>query len=203
MRALAISAVLTGAGLVAFAAGGAAGTAANADVIVGNTHAAKYWFPQSAQDCAEGSAAVIIGVLTSHEPTEAAITAYAQSQGWYTPTGGTNAADIPNLYWWGGTVPSTAQATTLAGLEYALGHGSMVVALVNGETIWADLGFTTEVPGPTADHALVVDEINETKGTVTLTDTGNTKSGRLETVPLSVFGTAWATSGDAVVEVVA
>lgn len=182
------------------------------DTVVGNDTTAKYWFAQTSGDCEEAAFDAVYGDIKGSRMHEATVEVEAEKLGvlaipssdgsnWYGPDG---LAKLGAHY----GIKFTLGSHTLKTIEADLKAGDHVIADVNAETIWASLpltafpplqpGYTWDFSQTTvADHALVVDSIDVTAGTVTLTDSGNAKGGAVETVRLSVFAKAMATSGQA------
>lgn len=185
-----------------------ASAATTPDVIVGESvKAAAMTFTQSSGDCEEGAVDVIYGVLKGSRMHEATIVKTAQKLGvldvdpslgsnWFAPDG------IDALFAHYGIV-SKVGSHTIQTIEADLKAGDKIAAFVSAETLWnADLDFIFGAPpagddwapystAEGADHALVLDSIDITKSTATVSDTG---VGKTYTVPLSVFRAAVATS---------
>lgn len=171
------------------------------DVVVGNLDAAKFWAHQTDQDCVEQSARVMIGVLTGKAPTAMAIDTFAQQAGVYTPKEGSDGTMAAAIYAHYGVTANVFYQSTLAQVEGTLAAGGHVVAYVNGPTLWQSVGFTT-AKGTTftdLDHALVIDQIDETTGIMTLTDTG-VPNGATEQVTIATFEKAWVGSAGVVIQ---
>jgi hypothetical protein len=165
---------------------------AHADTIDGNGAASAYWYPQPGNDCEEASANIVYGLMTGARMRAATIDAEAVRLGIYYPATGSAWWLLPELlahY----HIASTQGSHSVATLEADLAAGDHVIAQVNAETIWhaEGLTFTNAQTGP--DHALVVDAVDVSQGTVWLTDTGR-QGGALDAVPMSVFRQAWSTS---------
>lgn len=152
---------------------------------------ALYWYLQTGPTCVEGSANVAIGALTGHRLHATTIDDYATNHGIYLPGIGSYWSRLPELLAHYGR-HATSGTHSLAYLEAALRGGKAAIVAVNGETLWNAEGWTANVPGPDADHALNVDSIAD--GRVWMTDTG-IMGGAHVSVSLGVFRKAWATSG--------
>lgn len=188
--------VFTSAALGVIAVSASHGASAPTQTVVGNLAPATYWYHQTTTDCGEASSAVVIGALTGTAPTDSAILGYAAGAGLY--NGGTEIVNIPTILRHYG-VTALAEQMTLPQLETALQFGDRVVAGVNAETLWATQGYKV-IPGTTLDHAVVVDQINETTGMVTLTDTG-IPTGRTETISVATFVQAWGPGASVVANI--
>lgn len=160
------------------------------------------WHQQHYGDCAELASEVVIHEETGVELSAARIDAYAQKSGampdglW----GGTYITSIPALLGHYG-VKATLGSHSISTVETDLQAGDRVIAYVDAGMIWnselpvlARYGYGAQGDDGTADHVLVVDAINITNSTVTLTDSGG-PWGASEVVSLSVFKAAWATGG--------
>lgn len=183
--------------------------AATADVIVGNNTGGKYWFTQTSGDCEEAAFDTIYGDVHGYRLHEASVEVAAEKLGvlaipsangsnWFGPDG---IARLGAHY----GIKLTVGAHKIATIEKDLKSGDLVIAQVNAETIWAAIppaDFATPPAGEAwdftdttaPDHAVVVDSIDETARTVTLTDSGQAK-GALETVPITAFNQSMSTSG--------
>lgn len=201
----AVIAAMTVATLAAVVAPASAAT----DKVDGNTKAAAYVFTQTTGDCEEGSVDLVYGVINGTRMHEATVIKEAQKLGVL----GTDTAAGSN---WGGSdgvvkllahygIKATVGSHTIQTIEADLAKGDQVIANVNAETLWATIPVNTlfgtppageawvpETPGSVADHALVLDSVDVTKSTATVSDTG---AGLTYTVPLATFRTAVATSG--------
>lgn len=172
-------------------AGEYSAVATTTDTIVGNNAAAAYWFPQTSEDCLEAAFDTLYGLHTGARMREVTVVNEALKLGVLVSTAkGSTWAKLPVLaHHYGMTI--TLGTHKIATIEADLAAGHHVIAAVNGATIWAAAGYGT-IPGTKSDHAVVVDSINITAGTVTLTDSATRP---LETVPLAVFDRAVATGG--------
>ena len=85
---------------------------------------------------------------------------------------------------------------TLARLEGYLDQGRSVILGVDADPIWHYQDGTSQGPAP---HAVMITSIDESTGTVTLSDTGNPHGGNEERVPLKVFMYAWGEQGNQLV----
>lgn len=200
-----ITKTLLAAGLsLALAAVATPAFAGSHDVVVGSNAGAKFWFAQSTGDCEEAAFDTVYGEIKGSRMKESTVIAEAIKLGVLNPNTelGSSWSLLPKLAKHYGIKLTLGSHTTKA-LEADLKAGDHVIAAVNAEQIWASVPpaqFSKPPPGRVwdftqiffPDHALVVDSINETRGTVTLTDSG---SMALETVSLSVFRSAWSTSG--------
>lgn len=181
--------------------------AATVDVIVGSNGGAKYWFTQTSGDCEEAAFDTIYGDVHGYRLHEASVEVAAEKLGvlavpssagsnWFGPDGLVKLAAHYGI-------KMTVGAHTTQTLEKYLAAGDHVMAMVNGETIWANDPTFPPPPAGSAwdftdrgdpDHAVVVDSIDETTGKVTITDSANPKQS-IETVSLTAFRAAWAVSG--------
>ena len=170
----------------------AAPASATTDKIVGNNAAAQFWFQQTTGDCEEAAFDTVYGLIKGTRMHESTVVNEAIRLGVLSP-------DTTLGSSWGGPdglpklaahygIKLTLGAHKLATIEADLAAGDIVVADVNSTTIWNYTNPGEYIQGQTefGDHVVVVDSIDETAKTVTLTDSGP-ETGRLETVPLSVF----------------
>lgn len=212
MKIRRIAAATLAAASIAMLASSPAQAAVKPDVIVGSSSvAASMTFAQTSGDCEEGAADIIYGELNGSRLHEANIEVAAEKLGvlavpsslgsnWAGPDG------IVKLFAHYG-IKSKVGSHTIQTVEADLKAGDKIVAFVNADTIWSTLPVNTVfgtppagqawVPitpdvNPVADHALVLDSINETKSTATLSDTG---IGKTYTVSLATFRAAEAYSG--------
>lgn len=207
MRKLAATAATTAILGVTWASPATAAT----DKVVGNDNGAKFWFAQTSGDCELAAFDTIYGDITGARMHEATVIAEgiklgvvadgnpADGSNWFGPNG---LAKLGAHY----GIKFTLGSHKLATIETDLKAGDRVMAFVNGETIWAAQP-AADLPTPPAgeawdfsdttdaDHALVVDSIDLTAQTVTLTDSGNAKGGALEVVSIATFSKSMATSG--------
>lgn len=181
----------------AFFAGCAQSQAATiGDKIVGNNTAAASWYHQTTDDCVEASVNYIYGAEHhGNRMREATIDTEAVKLGVLNAdtTKGSNWYALPILAAHYGMAFEQGPHT-VATLEKYLAAGDHVIAVVNGELIWHTVNPTYAVTTLDADHALVVDSIDITRATITLTD-GGIPEGRAETIPLAVFRAAWSFGG--------
>lgn len=194
-----IKKVLLAAGLSLGLVAAAEAMPANAgthDVVVGSNSASKFWFLQTTGDCEEASFDYVYGTIKGHRMKESTIDAEAQRLGVLNanPALGSYWLLLPKLSKHYG-ITMTLGVHSTATLEAYLKAGKHVIATVDVERIWnASSAFLAAYPpqpdSGRIDHALVVDSIDETTTMVTLTD-GSVKTGRLETVSLSTFRSAW------------
>lgn len=158
------------------------------------------WHLQHYGDCGEMAAEVVIHEETGVTLSETRIDAYALKSGAMPNglSGGTYITSIPSILGHYG-VKSTEAPHSLTTIEADLKAGNRVIAYVDAGMIWnADLpalaayGYPAQPDNGTPTHLLVLDSINTTAGTATLTDSGG-PWGADEVVPLSVFKASWAT----------
>lgn len=146
---------------------------AASDKIVGNADGAAFVYTQSGGYCEEGAANIVYGELRGSRMHEATIVAEATKLGVYIPAaGGSDWYGLPKLLSHYG-IKSTEGTHTLKTVEADLAAGDRVIAAVNGETLWAAAGYSflnTDFTSP--DHAVVLDEVDETTGRVLVSDTG-------------------------------
>lgn len=168
------------------------------DKIVGSMAADKFTFTQTTGDCEEAAVDAVYGVIKGSRMHEATIIAEAQKLGVLSA----NPADGSNWYGPSGVVKllahygiaSSIGSHTIQTVESDLAKGDLIIANVNAETLW-NSAFPNQyvIDNLTvADHALVLDQIDVTKSTATVTDSA---VGTSYTVPLAVFRAAVATSG--------
>lgn len=205
-RALVATAMVT-----ALSTGWATPSNAATDITVGNNAGAQYWFAQTTGDCELAAFDTIYGEIKGTRMHETTIIAEgirlgvvvdgvpALGSNWFGPNG---LAKLAAHY----GIKMTLGSHKLATIEADLKAGDHIMAFINAETVWATMPLTDLPPLPVgnaydfstqsaADHALVVDSIDETTQTVTLTDSGNAQGGALETVSVAAFSRAVATSG--------
>lgn len=171
------------------------------DHIVGSNVASTYWYNQTTSDCMEAAFnSGIYAPIRGSRMREATVIAEAQKLHVMgaNPAGGSSWSGLPKLAAHYG-IKITLGTHTIETIEADLAAGDHVIAFVDAETIWNNsLDFRAVYPPQAnsnlADHAVVVDSINVTRGTVTLTDSGPS-TGATETVDLAAFGRAVATSG--------
>lgn len=173
----------------------AAGPSFNpADGMYGNpTAAARYWQRQHESDCAEMSAADVIGEITGHEPTEQQIDAVAENArstvhpgAIHTPPGGTSLPDIPVLLAHYGIQSRDTYFNNLSGLERDLAEGHKLIVFVNNGA----LDKPAEKWGP-ASHLVVVTGIDTKHGVVHLNNSIHVEGGNQQ-VSTATFEKAWA-----------
>lgn len=183
----------------ALAFGAVASPAYAATVTVdGTMTAARFTFVQTTGDCEEAAVDAVFGAVTGARMREATIIKEAQKLGVLSA----NPADGSNWFGPSGIVKlmahygiaSTIGSHTIQTIEADLKAGRHVIANVNAETLW-----NSAFPGQyvvddraTPDHAVVLDEVDVTRGTATVTDSA---VGLSYVVPLGVFRAAVATSG--------
>lgn len=201
LRRLAATLALTATAMVAMPT---AHAAAPTDRIVGDVVSASYVWKQHDGDCEEGAAAAIIAAFTGHAVDEGQIEAKAVMAGILPPSRqGSNWGRAPELFTTVG-LHAAIQSLTLAQAELALSSGARLEAAVNAETLWAaavtagqfppaPAGYTWPAfhPGSDADHAVVLDQIDVTAQTATVSDSA---TGTTYTIPLTAWSTAVATS---------
>jgi hypothetical protein len=87
------------------------------------------------------------------------------------------------------------ESGNISDLEHYLDQGRGIVLAVNADDIWYGHNDPSDNLTDTANHALIVTAIDDTRGVVVLSDPGN-PAGNEETVPLAEFEQAWAASGN-------
>jgi len=162
-----------------------------AAAVYGNTAAVKHWQMQTAPDCVEQTIRIVTDELAS-PVSESAVDGYAQRNGWYDPSVGTSGLYWPTVLAHFGVAHSEEGYHSLATVKRDLREGRRVVVVLDGPRVWDLFGYSTPVDTGAADHAVVLDEV--TASSVVLTDTG-VPTGATEVAPLSVFKSAWSTSG--------
>ncbi|SON62696.1 hypothetical protein MSIMFI_04223 [Mycobacterium simulans] len=176
--------------------------------------AAPFWrYQKYDDDCVEMAVADVVGQVTGHEPSEAAIIRVAQSTPSivhpgpvYTRPGkrksgeGTYFDDEPTLLAHyairavSTDTDSTGVPTGMDALEQALSASRKVIVGVNSEILWGEPVVDKTPDGqPDSNHAVVVIGIDTAAGVVHLNDSGS-EDGRDEQVPIAVFIRSWATS---------
>jgi hypothetical protein len=181
--------------------------------------AAKFWHHQQYDDCVLMSTADVVGEMTGHQPSEAAIIKLAETTpsmvhpgSIYMPSAnkenpysgmGTSFMDIGQLLAHYGIAAQWTDATadapkaypaTMETLEQLLGGGHKIIVSLNGEMIWRIPIETKDEQGnPHSDHGVVVTGVDTAKGVVHLNDSGN-PDGRDEQIPMALFVKSWATS---------
>lgn len=153
----------------------------------------EYWQHQTALDCAEMSAAAIIGSLTGSAPSEADVTAIGALVAGYTPKGGTPSMQIPDIFRAYGLTAYPLTGLNITDLQAHLSAGERIQVLVNGQTLWKAHGLDWVTPGTDANHAVAVDSIDDLNGVVHVVDSAI--GDRDEAVSVAVFEKAWRTSG--------
>ena len=159
-------------------------------IIDGNLAPALYWYQQAGNSCEPSALNFIIGAVKGARLKASTINAEAAKTTDFTVGGGMSWQKGVNILAHYG-IKSTIGTHSLAYLEEALRTGHRVAALVDANKIWAPLGWVATTDGSIGWHTVVVDEINVTGGTVTLTDSGPT-IGQVETIPLADFLAGWA-----------
>jgi hypothetical protein len=181
--------------------------------------AAPFWRYQGYDDdCVEMAVSDVVGELTGHQPSERAVVKLAQSTPSTVHAGpiytkpnkrkggsGTSFDDEPALLARYGihavstdrqSAARTGVPTGMAALEQDLAQGRKVIVGVNAEVIWGEpVEDKTPDGKPEANHAVVVTGVDTAARIVHLNDPGS-EAGRDERVPIEVFGTSWATSGE-------
>lgn len=174
-------------------------SASTAPVVDGSLRASTYSWMQHGLDCQVMALNNVVFQITGARMSETRVVAYAESSGMYNPATGSQPYLATSFLAHYG-VASSMGSHTISTIEADLRAGSAVMAFVDAEKLWNTLsaattaGYTWGADTNSPDHALVVDEIDETNRTVTLTDSG-TAHGAAEVVPLSVFQASVATSG--------
>lgn len=181
----------------ALGAGALTGMHLGHDGPVRVTPVASHWQQQHVSDCAEMSAAAIIGALTGRTPSEASITAYASTLVDFDGTPSYSAADgttpdamVPLFAHYGLT--AVPQTLSLAGLADALARGDHAQVIVNGETLWQQAWDSRQVPTKVPNHMVAVASVDMAGDVVHLVDSATMAD---EIVAVSTFKRAWATSG--------
>ena len=125
--------------------------------------------------------------------TEAELSEYAESQGWYTVEGGTPMDDVGNLLEAYGIETNTIESgATLSDLEAVLEDGGRAIVGVNAEAITTE--YCDCYPIFSCDHAIEVLGMDKEKGIVIINDPG-VLDGCAKEVSIENFVDAWATSG--------
>ena len=160
--------------------------------IVGDPwEASRYWFEQSFNGaCVPASVAQIVSDYTDTPVTDDQFVELANEQHlWSVGPDGTpyfsmqSAETLLN----DAGVPAHLETGDMAELEQALQQGRGVMLFVDAETYWYGQPNATG----TADHAVTLTGIDEARGVVILSDTGNPNGNQIE-VPIATFESAWA-----------
>lgn len=159
---------------------------------VGHTTPSPLWQLQSTTDCVEQASRVALAETGHKPPAQAKIDAYATAQGFLTPSGTVDspAAWVTLVRHYGGA--ASVAPMSRARLDRELKAKEAVVAIVNAETYWSPIGYRTDAPTTSPDHAVTI-EGDGPRG-VTLIDTG-IPAGNGLTVPWATFTRAWSVSG--------
>lgn len=189
---------------VAFVAGFCLGhdrTATHVEVESKPLNFSDHWQPQSYTDCAEMSAAAIIGGLTGVTPNERTMIRLAASFNsldggpGYVPDEGTSMDIIPAIFQSFGLEAEFVSKMTVEALHTYLMAGYGIQVFINGGTVWRASG---EAPwakrGKHYDHAVTVAAV--TANSVHLVDSATVSD---EVVPLRDFVKAWRTSDSSAV----
>ena len=168
---------------------------AGADIMHGSPAAADPdWFVQHGNTCVPASVTQVVAQFTGHPiPSEDQVLAEMKQlgiQGDMT-TQGMPFEDAVKLLGGFGIPSHMEEHATIGQLENYLDHGRSIIVSVNADPIWNQ---GHDDPNHQLGHAVLITAIDETTGTVTLSDTGN-PDGNEEQVPLSVFEHAWDEHG--------
>lgn len=190
IAALALTAAAVSASAVPASAGGG---------YFGNpTSADRFYQVQTGPDCVEQSVRKAVDVVEGRAVvSESAIDSKAAALGFFVPGAGTlPGSDWPSLIALYGAHYAGPSGMSRARLEANLAAGRAVIVLVNGESIWAPARRSSGL----ADHAVVVEAVSKSSGTVVLSDGGD-PNGENERVPWSTFSRAWSASSYSAVAV--
>jgi hypothetical protein len=150
-----------------------------------------YWYPQSAADCVEMAARVVIADKQGVLLREDQLTSVAADVADYTPTGGTTWAKVPDLLKVWNVHSFLASGLNVDDLARLRAGGSDVIVAVDSYDLWTAAGLGGQHHNAEGDHAVVVDKVTETS--VTVVDSA-WSGGRSETVSRADFVKAWADS---------
>ncbi|WP_068270645.1 C39 family peptidase [Aldersonia kunmingensis] len=171
------------------------------DDVHGNPDAfADNWFYQEKQGyCGPSTAAQILSEYTGLDIKDPEQLAYRVTElGLWAegdPGLGMTLRGIETLLADQGVPAHIERGGTLEDLEQKLDAGYGVIAMVDSGEIWNRDG--EKVEDNTANHVLVVTAIDEARGVVVLSDSGNPIGNEL-TIPIEQFEDAWAGSNNAI-----
>jgi LysM repeat protein len=159
------------------------------------TQAVSYWFKQTMEDCVPASVTQVLSEAVGHPvPEQEVIDRMIQlHMTLFTATDGVDFHDAEALLRSFGIPSHTEEHVSLSTLAGYLDEGRSVVLGLDPDPIWYH-----GKPDAGEGHAVMITSIDETNGTVTLSDTG-TPDGNMETVPLNVFMHAWGEKGNELV----
>jgi LysM repeat protein len=159
--------------------------------------AVTYWFAQHGSDCVPASVTQVLSEAVGHRVPESEVLQRMTALGMQLPTStqGVPFDDAERLLDSFGISSHQEHNVTLARLEGYLDQGRSVILGVDADPIWHYQDGTSQGPAP---HAVMITSIDESTGTVTLSDTGN-PHGNEEQVPLNVFMYAWGQHGNQLV----
>lgn len=159
--------------------------------------AVTYWFAQHGSDCVPASVTQVLSEAVGHRVPESEVLERMTALGMELPTStqGVPFDDAERLLDSFGISSHQEHNVTLARLEGYLDQGRSVILGVDADPIWHYQDGTSQGPAP---HAVMITSIDESTGTVTLSDTGN-PHGNEEQVPLNVFMYAWGQHGNQLV----
>ncbi|WP_231989587.1 LysM peptidoglycan-binding domain-containing protein [Mycobacterium sp. 852002-51057_SCH5723018] len=159
--------------------------------------AVTYWFAQHGSDCVPASVTQVLSEAVGHRVPESEVLQRMTTLGMDLPTStqGVPFADAERLLDSFGISSHEEHHVTLARLEGYLDQGRSVILGVDANPIWHYQDGESQGPAP---HAVMITSIDESTGTVTLSDTGN-PHGNEEHVPLNVFMYAWGEQGNQLV----
>ncbi|WP_370496882.1 LysM peptidoglycan-binding domain-containing protein [Mycobacterium sp. pR1184] len=161
------------------------------------TQAVSYWFAQHGSDCVPASVTQVLSEAVGHRVPESEVLQRMTALGMALPTSTHGVAfdDAERLLDSFGIPSHLEHHVTLARLEGYLDQGRSVILGVDADPIWHYRDGDSQGPAP---HAVMITSIDESTGTVTLSDTG-TPRGNEEQVPLNVFMHAWGEQGNQLV----
>jgi LysM repeat protein len=159
--------------------------------------AVSYWFAQRGSDCVPASVTQVLGEALGHRVPESDVLQRMATLGMELPTStqGVPFADAERLLDSFGISSHQEHNVTLTRLEGYLDQGRSVILGVDANPIWHYQDGQSQGEAP---HAVMITSIDESTGTVTLSDTG-TPNGNEEHVPLNVFMYAWGEQGNELV----
>jgi phage tail protein X len=159
--------------------------------------AVSYWFAQHGSDCVPASVTQVLSEAVGHRVPESEVLQRMTALGMQLPTSaqGVPFDDAERLLDSFGISSHEEHHVTLARLESYLDQGRSIILGVDADPIWHYQDGASQGPAP---HAVMITSIDESKGTVTLSDTGN-PNGNQEHVPLNVFMYAWGEQGNELV----
>jgi hypothetical protein len=162
----------------------------------------EHWFEQAENGyCAPASVAQIVSEYTGHDFTdESAFVQLAQENGLLGPgadaVNGMLPDDISKLLTLCG-IPAETEQGDIGGLADAINDGRGVMVAIDSGEYW-DPGDEPAGDDNTADHCVVVTEIDEARGVVYLSDPGHPQGNELQ-MPIEQFENAWADSANTMI----